>query len=220
MKKKLSASILSADFSRLAEEIQAVEKGGIEVFHIDVMDGHFVQNITIGPAVVQSIRKFTKLPFHTHLMIEEPEKFLKPFADVGSDLISFHIEVSANPSSLIDQIHKLGKKAGVAINPETPLNKLEPIYPLTDLVLVMSFNPGFGGQKFIPETLTKITDVKTRRDKLGLKFWIEVDGGVKKENIQKFVDAGSDIIVSGSGIFHQKDYKSTILEMKKILEST
>lgn len=214
MKIKLAPSILSADFSRLGEEIKAVENAGADLIHVDIMDGHFVPNLTIGPAVVKSIRKITTLPFHVHLMIEEPEKFIKPFANAGSNLISVHVEVCKDLPGIIADIKTLGCRAGIAINPETNINKLKPFYSMADLILVMSVNPGFGGQEYIPHTLDTIKNIKKDREKRGLKFQIEVDGGVKVENIDKFSSAGADIIVSGSGIFHQKDYAKTIKMMR------
>lgn len=217
MKKMLAPSILSADFSKLGEEIKAVEKAGVDLIHIDIMDGHFVPNLTIGPAVVKSIRKITSLPFSVHLMIDNPEKFIKSFAEAGGDFITVHVEVCKDLAKTIKDIKSLGKKAGVAINPDTDISKLKLIYPTVDLILVMSVNPGFGGQEYIPHTLDKIREIKKEREKLGLKFLIEVDGGVKIENIDKFSSAGADIIVSGSGIFHQKDYATTIKKMRSII---
>lgn len=217
MKKKLAPSILSADFSRLGEEIKAVERAGADSIHIDIMDGHFVPNLTIGPAVVKSIRKITSLPFNVHLMIDNPDKFIKPFSDAGGDYITVHVEVCKDLPKTIKDIKVLGKKAGVAINPETDISSLKQIYPIVDLILVMSVNPGFGGQEYIPLTLDKIKDIKMEREMLGLKFLIEVDGGVKLENIEKFSSAGADIIVSGSGIFHQRDYVETIKKMRSII---
>ncbi|OGQ33996.1 MAG: ribulose-phosphate 3-epimerase [Deltaproteobacteria bacterium RIFCSPHIGHO2_12_FULL_43_9] len=214
---KLASSILSADFSRLGEEIRAVEKAGVDFIHVDIMDGHFVPNLTIGPAVVKSIRKITSLPFNVHLMINNPDEFIKPFADAGGDYITVHVEACKDLSKTIKDIKALGKKAGVAINPGTDISKLKQAYPNVDLILVMSVNPGFGGQEYIPHTLDKIKNIKKARDTLGLKFAIEVDGGIKVENIDKFSSAGADIIVSGSGIFHQKDYAAIIKKMKSII---
>lgn len=217
LKKMLAPSILSADFSKLGEEIKAVEKCGIDFIHVDIMDGHFVPNLTIGPAVVNSIRKITSLPFSVHLMIDNPALFIKPFANAGGDYITIHVEVDNDLPKIIQDIKSLGKKAGVAINPDTNISKLKPIFTIVDLILVMSVNPGFGGQEYIPHTLNKITEIKKERERRGLQFLIEVDGGVKVDNIDKFSSAGADIIVSGSGIFHQKDYAATIKKMKSII---
>jgi len=218
VKRKLAPSILSADFSKLGEEIKAVEEAGVDCLHLDVMDGHFVPNLTIGPAIIKAIRKVTELPFHTHLMIKEPERYIIPFAEAGSNLISFHTEVTDSPAMMIERIKNAGKKSGIAINPGTPISSIDSVLDIVDLVLVMSVNPGFGGQALIPETLQKITELKEIRDKEGYKYWIEVDGGVKEDNIAQVVKAGADIIVSGSGIFHQPNYAATISAMRKVLD--
>lgn len=214
MKKQIAPSILSADFSKLGDEIRAVEKAGADVLHIDVMDGHFVPNLTLGPPIVQSIRKITKLPFDCHLMIEHPEKFIESFKKAGADWISVHVE-TCDLRELLPAIKKLGAKAGAVINPPTPLEKLLPFCELADFILVMTVNPGFGGQGLVPGTLEKVAALKKFLSQKNLATPIEVDGGIKTENIAQFSKAGADIFVSGSGIFHTKDYAKTIGEMKK-----
>ncbi|MBU4485260.1 ribulose-phosphate 3-epimerase [bacterium] len=216
MKKQIAPSILSADFSKLGEEIQAVEKAGAEVIHFDVMDGHFVPNITIGPAVAKSIRKCTKLPIDAHLMIEDPEKYIEAFAKAGVDWISVHVE-ACDLEKLLPKIKSLGCRAGAVINPPTPLDKLLPYVHLADFVLVMTVNPGFGGQGMIAKCLEKIVKLRKYINDNKLKTFIEVDGGVKIDNINTVSAAGSDVIVVGSAIFGSKDYAKTISEMKKNL---
>lgn len=213
MTKRIAPSILSADFSKLGEEIQAVEKAGADLIHIDIMDGHFVPNLTMGPPLVKSIRKITKLPLDCHLMIEHPEKFIGTFKEAGADWISVHVE-ACDLSKLLPAIKKLGCKAGAVINPPTPLEKLYPFCALADFILVMTVNPGFGGQAMVEGTLEKIANLKKYLQSKNLNIPIEIDGGVKLENINEFAHAGADIFVSGSGIFHTKDYTETIKQMK------
>ena len=213
----IAPSILSADFTRLGEEIKAAEKAGADWVHVDVMDGRFVPNITIGQEVVRSIRKATGLPFDVHLMIVEPERYLKEFADAGSDYITVHYEASVHLHRTVQVIKELGKKAGVSINPATPVSVLEDILPDIDLVLIMSVNPGFGGQRFIPGALDKIKRLRDMRYERGLDFIIEVDGGVKVENAREVVDAGADALVMGSGFFGAKDYKALMEELRERL---
>lgn len=213
MKIQIAPSILSADFSRLGEEIQAIEKAGADVVHVDVMDGHFVPNITIGPLVVRSLKPVTKLPLDCHLMIENPEKYIDPFAKAGADWISVHVETS-DLGKLLPAIKKLGCRAGAVINPPTPIEKIYPFVELADFVLIMTVNPGFGGQSYIESCTKKISDLKDYIDKKKLEVPIEVDGGIKVDNVRKAIDAGASIIVAGSAVFEAKDYAKTIRELK------
>ncbi len=212
---KIAPSILSADFSRLGEEIRAVEAAGADIIHVDVMDGHFVPNITIGPLIVEAARRATKLPLDVHLMITNPELYVADFAKAGADYISVHAETAFHLHRLIQSIreHK-GVKAAVAINPATPLESLDYILADLDMVLVMSVNPGFGGQAFIPSALGKIAALRKRIDTLGLKTEIEVDGGVKPANAAEIAGAGADILVAGSAVFGTKDYAAAIKGIK------
>ncbi|HEX9020007.1 MAG TPA: ribulose-phosphate 3-epimerase [Nitrospirota bacterium] len=208
---KVAPSILSADFSRLGAEIQAAEAAGADIIHVDVMDGHFVPNITIGPLIVEAARKSTKLPLDVHLMITNPELYVADFARAGADYITVHVETAFHLNRLVQSIreHK-GVKAGVALNPATPPSSLEYALADLDMVLVMSVNPGFGGQSFIPSALDKIRQLRKRIDALGLTAEIEVDGGVKPENAARIVEAGADILVAGSAVFGAKDYRAAI----------
>lgn len=216
--KKISPSILSADFTKLGEEIKAVEAAGADLIHIDVMDGHFVPNITIGPFVVEAVKRVAKTPLDVHLMIENPDNFIPQFIKAGSNYITVHVEASKHLHRTIQLIKESGIKAGISLNPATPLSAIdEGILKDIDLLLIMSVNPGFSGQKFIPSALQKIKDAKRLIDSKGLKIEIEVDGGVKIDNIGDIAKAGADIIVSGSGIFETKDYKETISKMRKAM---
>jgi len=208
---KVAPSILSADFSRLGEEIKAVEAAGADIIHVDVMDGHFVPNITIGPLIVEAARKATKLPLDVHLMITNPELYIGDFAKAGADYITVHAETAFHLHRLIQTIreHK-GVKAAVALNPATPLTALDHILADLDMVLIMSVNPGFGGQAFIPSALQKIAALRKRIDEQGLKTEIEVDGGVKPANAAEIAKAGADILVAGSAVFGTKDYATAI----------
>jgi ribulose-phosphate 3-epimerase len=208
---KVAPSILSADFSRLGEEIGAVEAAGADIIHVDVMDGHFVPNITIGPLVVEAARKSTKLPLDVHLMITNPELYIADFAKAGADYITVHVETAFHLDRLVQSIkeHK-GVKAAVALNPATPLTSLDYVLSNVDMVLIMSVNPGFGGQSFIPSALEKIAWLRKRIDDLGLKAEIEVDGGVKPANAIEIIKAGADILVAGSAVFGTKDYAAAI----------
>ncbi|WP_423323740.1 ribulose-phosphate 3-epimerase [Deferribacter abyssi] len=210
----VAPSILSADFSRLGDEVRAVEMAGADWIHIDVMDGHFVPNITIGPVVIKSLRKVTKLPFDVHLMISEPEKYVEEFVKAGADILTVHIEASIHLHRLITQIKDLGVKAGVSINPATPLSMLEEILPFVDLVLIMSVNPGFGGQQFIKTSLDKIRRLKKMILKLENDIFIEVDGGVNGDNAASLKEAGCDVVVAGSYVFNSNDYKEKIVSLK------
>ena len=214
---KISPSILSADFGRLAEEVRAVEEAGADYIHIDVMDGHFVPNITIGPFVVAAVKKVTKLPLDVHLMIENPERYVEEFARAGSDIITVHAETTHHLHALIMQIKGLGKKAGVSINPATPVHSLGQIVADLDLVLVMSVNPGFSGQSFIPASLNKIKKVRSIIDKRGSSAELEVDGGIKIDNIGEVARAGANVVVAGSAIYGSDDYAKTIKAMREEL---
>jgi ribulose-phosphate 3-epimerase len=208
---KIAPSILSADFSRLGEEIRAVEAAGADIIHIDVMDGHFVPNITIGPLIVEAARRSTKLPLDVHLMITNPELYINDFAEAGADYITVHVETAYHLHRLVESIKCHDKvKAGAVLNPATPLSSLDYILPDLDMVLIMSVNPGFGGQSFIPSALDKTRQLRKRIDELGLSTEIEVDGGVKPANAAEVIRAGADILVAGSAIFGTKDYGAAI----------
>ena len=210
----IAPSILSADFARLGEEIAAVEQAGAEVIHIDVMDGHFVPNITIGPLVVRAVRKVTKLPLDVHLMIENPDRYLDDFAEAGADWITVHVETGYHLHRTVGRIRDLGKKAGVVLNPSTPLSTLDYILEEIDLVMLMSVNPGFGGQSFIPSTLGKIRALKTMIEARGLEVGIEIDGGITPATIGPVHAAGANIFVAGSAVFGKQDYAKEIAAMK------
>jgi ribulose-phosphate 3-epimerase len=217
MKKQIAPSILSADFSRLGEEIKAVEKAGADLIHVDVMDGHYVPNITIGPGVVSSLRKATGLPFDVHLMIEDPDRYIDAFVDAGSNIITVHAEAVIHLHRTVHYIKGKGIKVGVSLNPSTPLACVEEILPDIDLLLIMTVNPGFGGQKFISGMLPKIRKARELAQTRGLKMAIEVDGGVTAENIGTLAEAGADIFVAGAAIFGSASYSDTINRMKAIL---
>jgi ribulose-phosphate 3-epimerase len=216
--KKIAPSILSADFSKLGEEIRAVEEAGADLIHIDVMDGHFVPNITIGPSMIESLRRITKLPFDVHLMIENPEKYIGAFVSAGSNLITVHVEAATHLHRLVQMIRDSGCKAGVSLNPATPLDQVEEILPDVDLLLVMTVNPGFGGQKFIKSMESKIRKSRNLVDRLSPDTLIEVDGGITLQNIKAVSDAGADIFVAGASVFKSGDYQRTIGEMKRVLK--
>ena len=213
---KISPSILSADFSKLGEEIQSLEKANADLIHIDVMDGHFVPNITIGPEVISKLRKYTSLPFDVHLMISPVHKFIKNFAEAGADIITIHPEATDNLVDSINKIKQFNKKAGVSLNPKTSIDKVLPVLELIDLVLIMSVNPGFGGQKFMEETLEKVKALRKVIDTKKLKTQIEIDGGINFENSKKAKAAGVDILVSGTTIFKENggDLKKNIKLLK------
>ena len=213
---KISPSILSADFSNLGKEIQDLEKAKADLIHIDVMDGHFVPNITIGPEVISKLRKYTSLPFDVHLMISPVHNFIKNFAEAGADIITIHPEATDNLSSSIKEIKSYNKKAGVSLNPETSIDKVLPVLNLIDLVLVMSVNPGFGGQKFMPETLEKVKILRKEIDSKKLKAQIEIDGGINFVNSKIAIRSGVDILVSGTTIFKENggDLKKNIQLLK------
>lgn len=212
---KIAPSILSADFARLGDEVRAIDAAGADYVHVDVMDGHFVPNITIGPLVVEAIRPVTKLPLDVHLMIENPDQYVPAFAKAGADLIVVHAEAATHLHRTVQLIKSCGKKAGVSLNPATSLSVLDMILPELDLVLLMTVNPGFGGQSFIEGCLPKIAELRQRIDYLGKSIELEVDGGVKVENIEKVSAAGADVFVAGSAVFGAADYAATILELKE-----
>ncbi|MDH3390538.1 MAG: ribulose-phosphate 3-epimerase [Desulfobulbaceae bacterium] len=215
----MAPSILSADFSRLGEEIRAVENAGADIIHIDVMDGHFVPNITIGPLVVASVRKITDLPLDVHLMIEDADRYIDDFAKAGADWITVHVEACPHLHRTVSRIKELGKKAGAVLNPATPLGTLDEILADVDLVMLMSVNPGFGGQSFIRSSLNKIKTLKNMIEDRGLEVGIEVDGGVSPATIKDVAGAGANIFVAGSAVFGQQDYAKEIMEMKDLCQS-
>ncbi|MDR6124225.1 ribulose-phosphate 3-epimerase [Bacillus sp. SLBN-46] len=211
---KIAPSILSADFSKLGEEVLAVEKGGADYIHIDVMDGHFVPNITIGPLIVEAIRPVTKLPLDVHLMIENPDQYIEAFAKAGADYITVHVEACRHLHRTIQSIKSFGIKAGVVLNPATPVETIQHIIGDIDMVLLMSVNPGFGGQKFIPEVLPKIKKVKALAEQKGVDIEIEIDGGVNPETAKDCIEAGATVLVAGSAVYNQPDYAKAISLIK------
>jgi ribulose-phosphate 3-epimerase len=212
---KIAPSILSADFARLGEEVEAVARAGADYIHVDVMDGHFVPNLTIGPLVVEAVRKVTDLPLDVHLMIEAPDRYINDFASAGADLITVHQEAVPHLHRTVQLIKSLGKRAGVSINPATPISTLDVILDELDLVLVMTVNPGFGGQGFIASGLAKIAGLRREIDRRGLTVELEVDGGVKIGNIGRIAAAGADVFVAGSAVFGSADYAATISELRR-----
>jgi ribulose-phosphate 3-epimerase len=211
---RIAPSILSADFARLGEEIDAVERGGADLLHLDVMDGHFVPNLTIGPPVVKSIKKIAKVPLDVHLMIEEPDRYLEAFVEAGASMISVHVEILPHLHRTIHAIQALGAQAGVAINPSTPVVALDEIAADLDYVLVMSVNPGFGGQTFIPRSESKIRAIRSLLNREGSRASIEVDGGVDRTNAARLVDAGATILVAGNSIFGTSDPERAARELR------
>ncbi|HAV39839.1 MAG: ribulose-phosphate 3-epimerase [Aquificota bacterium] len=218
--KLLAPSILSADFWRLGEQIQECIEGGADIIHFDVMDGHFVPNITFGPVLLESIKKHCPLPLDAHLMIENPDRYIPDFIKAGADMVSVHVENTPHLHRTIDLIKSLGAKAGVVINPATPLSSLEEIIYYVDFVLLMSVNPGFGGQKFIDRSLIKLRRLKAMVESMNPNVLIEVDGGIKEDNILEVARAGADIFVVGSGIFGTKDIKAQTKKLKEIIISS
>ncbi|NHM29749.1 ribulose-phosphate 3-epimerase [Neobacillus terrae] len=211
---KIAPSILSADFSKLGEEIKDVERGGADYIHVDVMDGHFVPNITIGPLIVEAIRPVTQLPLDVHLMIENPDEYIEAFAKAGADYLTVHVEACRHLHRTIHYIKSLGVKAGVVLNPSTPVDLIKHIIEDIDMVLLMSVNPGFGGQKFITGVLSKIQEVKKMADERGLDLEIEVDGGVNPETAKLCIEAGANVLVAGSAVFNQEDRGTAITALR------
>jgi len=211
---KLSASILSADFSRLGEEIQRAEAAGVDWIHVDVMDGVFVPNLTIGPPVVAAIRKVTRLPLDVHLMIDRPERYLEAFVEAGADWLGIHVEATLHLERQLRRIRELGAKATVSLNPATPLETLEYVLEAADMVLLMTVNPGFSGQRFIPAMLPKIRRLRQLIDGRGLNLLLQVDGGVQLDTVDDLVAAGVDVFVSGSGIFNDHDIFDNVRKLK------
>ena len=214
--KKIAPSILSADFARLGDEVRAVAAAGADYIHVDVMDGQFVPNITIGPLVVEAVRRVTDLPLDVHLMIEAPDRYIADFATAGADIIVVHAEATRHLHRTVQLIKSLGKKAGVSLNPATPLDFLDYVLDELDLVLLMTVNPGFGGQSFIDACLPKIHALRGMLDRRGLETELEVDGGVKSSNIERISHAGADVFVAGSAVFGSPDYAATITELKRL----
>ena len=213
---KIAPSILSADFGQLGSEINKLEKAGADMIHIDVMDGHFVPNLTVGPPVIKTLRKYTKLPFDVHLMISPVHKYIKDYAEAGADIITIHPEATDNLQESIEHIKKFGKKVGVSLNPNTQIDIIEKLLVEINLVLIMSVHPGFAGQKFIPNVLDKIKELKKIKDKKNLNFDIEVDGGINFDNSKLVIEAGANILVSGTTIFknNKGDIKKNIDTLK------
>ncbi len=211
----IAPSLLSADFSRLRDEVLDVERAGADWLHIDVMDGHFVPNLTIGPLVAAAVKPHTNLPLDCHLMVTEPEKWIEEFARAGASVITVHVEASVHLDRLLRRIRELGCKAGISLNPATPLSSIEEVLGIVDLVLVMSVNPGFGGQKFIEAALEKVSRLAEIRKESGGKFLIEVDGGVSAANSAKLVAAGADVLVAGSAVFGNSDRAKAIADLRK-----
>ncbi|HDD35348.1 MAG TPA: ribulose-phosphate 3-epimerase [Candidatus Desulfofervidus auxilii] len=211
----IAPSILSANFANLEAEIKAVEEAGADWIHVDVMDGHFVPNLTIGPPVIACLRQVTKLPLDVHLMIERPERYLEDFAKAGADILTVHVEASIHLHRIVQSIHQLGKKAGVALNPATPLYFLDYVLNEVDLVLIMSVNPGFGGQKYIPYSTERIQKVHQWIKKTGLEIDLEVDGGINEDTISTVIKAGANVVVAGSAIFGKENYKEVIKNLKE-----
>jgi len=211
---KVAPSILSANFARLGEEVRAVEAGGADYIHVDEMDGRFVPNITIGPVVVEAVRRSTHLPLDVHLMIVEPEKYLHDFSQAGARFLSVHVEVAPHLHRLVQQIRTLGARPSVVLNPSTPLSAIEEVLGDVDMILLMSVNPGFGGQSFIPHTVDKVRRLRKMLDSKGLSVDIEVDGGINPQTARQVVDAGANVLVAGTAIFGAPDYRSAIAAIR------
>jgi len=217
--KIIAPSILSADFSKLGEEIRAVEEAGADWIHVDVMDGHFVPNITVGPLIVKAVKKVTKLPVDVHLMIENPQNYIEDFIKAGADYVSIHVEEGYHLDRTLNRIAEMGAKPGLAVNPATPISSVESVLDIVEMVLIMTVNPGFGGQKFIPYCKDKIQELKKRINGSKRDVLIEVDGGVKNNNIGELAGLGADVFVAGSAIFGSEDYQKTISEMKQAVQN-
>jgi len=214
---KIAPSVLSADFARLGDEVAEIERAGADMIHFDVMDGHFVPNLSIGVPVLESLRKVTRLPLDAHLMIENPERYVEVFVKAGANSVSVHVEVCKDIPAMAQRLHDLGARASVGINPETDVQRVLPFAAHLDMILIMSVHPGFGGQEFIPEALEKLRAVRRELDRRALKVDIEIDGGVKLDNIAEVKAAGANVFVSGSGIFGQGDYRKVVKEMRDLI---
>lgn len=215
---QLAPSILTADFGRLADEVRAAELGGADMLHIDVMDGQFVPPITFGPVVVEALRKATSLPFDLHLMVVQPDRYFDQFADLV-DTMSFHVEVAAHANRFVDSIHRLGKRAGVCLNPSTPVAAIEELLPDVEQVMVMTINPGWGGQQMLPRQLDKVRRIRAMADSSGLALEIEIDGGVKKDNLAECVAAGADNLVCGSSVYNStSSVAENLAELRRIAD--
>jgi len=212
---KIAPSILSADFSRLGEEVRRAEEAGADIIHIDIMDGHFVPNLTFGPIIVKAIRDYTELPFYVHLMVERPEDYIEKVVEAGGDLVVVHAEACIHLQRVLSMIRDLGARSGVALNPATPLTTIEYVLDDLDQILIMSVNPGFGGQDFIPSVLPKIRRARKRLVKRGLEIEIAVDGGINVKTAPKVVEAGADVLVAGTAIFRKPDLKEAIRELRE-----
>ncbi len=211
---KVSPSILAADFSKLADELKSIENAGADMVHLDVMDGNFVSNISFGIPVIESIRKITDMVFDVHLMIDKPERYVERFASVGADIITFHIEATEDPKTTVDLIHKCGKKAGISIRPNTPVEVIYPYLTSCEMVLIMTVEPGYGGQSLIPETISKIAALRDEISCKGLDIDVQVDGGINSENVGEVVAAGANIIVAGSSVFKYEDRAEAIRKLR------
>ena len=214
---KIAPSVLSADFARLGDEVAEVERAGADLIHFDVMDGHFVPNLSIGIPVLESLRKVTRLPLDAHLMIENPERYVEVFVKSGANSVSVHAEVCKDIPAMAKRLHDLGARASIGINPETDVQRVLPFAAQLDMILIMSIHPGFGGQEFIPGALEKLRAVRRELDRRALKVDIEIDGGVKLDNIAEVKAAGANVFVSGSGIFGQGDYRKVVKEMRDLI---
>ena len=214
---KIAPSVLSADFARLGEEVAEVERAGADMIHFDVMDGHFVPNLSIGIPVLESLRKVTRLPLDAHLMIENPERYVEVFVKAGANSVSVHAEVCKDIPAMAKRLHDRGARASIGINPETDVQRVLPFAAQLDMILIMSIHPGFGGQEFIPGALEKLRAVRRELDRRALKVDIEIDGGVKLDNIAEVKAAGANVFVSGSGIFGQGDYRKVVKEMRDLI---
>ena len=214
---KIAPSILAADFKRLGEEVKRVEEAGVDLLHIDVMDGHFVPNLSMGPMVVKSLREITDLPFSVHLMVEEPERFIQPFIDAGADILTVHIESSRNVYTTTQSIKNLGKQAGIALNPLTPLCSIQYLLEEVDMILLMSVDPGFGGQSFISNVLPKIRKARQMIRERELEIDLAVDGGVNERTALSVVNAGANVLVMGSAVFHKRDIGHALDNIRKLV---
>lgn len=218
MKNILSPSLLAADFTKLGQQLEQIEKGGAKYIHLDVMDGMFVPNISFGIPVIQSIRKSSNLIFDVHLMIVEPERYVEAFYKAGADIINFHVEATKNPALVLSKIKSLGVKAGITIKPNTPVSDIVPYLEDVDMVLIMTVEPGFGGQKFMPEKMKKVEELVKIREQKNLSFDIEIDGGVNKDNIREILDAGVNVVVAGSAVFGAENVEKSTKEFLSILQ--